>query len=173
MGHFAYMASKKLVTGDPNIDLGAQFQTGFMLGSAAICSGGIWQPTVNALQDAGWSFNSSLLVTGGVATLAFFTGLRLSRIFYGPIMSGVEEPNYANLKADAGLSFAVGGAASCFLGTDVSYEAANWLRPYVGIDASASAITGSVLAGSSTALGFSVVQMGENVVYKRDECWVD
>lgn len=105
--------------------------------------------------------------------MAFFTGLRLGRMFYGSMLEGVEESSYANLKADAALSVAVGGAAGAFLGTDVSYEAANWLRPLVGIEESASAITGSMIAGSSTALGFSVIQMGENLAYSKDKCWVD
>jgi hypothetical protein len=173
LGHTVYMACKKAITGDQNLDLLAQSQTGFMLGSAAVCSGGVWQPTVNALQAAGWSFDTAVVATGGVAVLAFFTGLRLTRIMYGNVMAGVETPTYANLKADAALSVAVGGAAGCFLGTDITYEAANWLRPVVGIEETASALASSVLAGSSTALGFFVVQMGENAVYPKDKCWVD
>lgn len=171
-GHTLYMTGKKAIA-DPTIDITTQAQTGILLGSAAVCSGGIWQPFVNALQAAGWSFNASVLATTGACSLAFFTGLRLGRGVYGRAFEGVEEATYANLKADAALSVAVGGAAGCFVGTDVSYEAANWMRPVLGVEETASATTASILAGSSTAVGFTVVQMGENVVYPKNKCWVD
>ena len=173
VGHTGYMAIKKAVTGSADIDMTAQAQPGIFLGSAAVCSGGIWQPFVNTLQAAGLGFNTSLVLTAGAGTLAFFSGLRLGRLIYSPIFAGVEEANYANLKADAALSVAVGGAAGCFVGTDVSYAGANWLRPLLGVEETCASTTASVLAGSSTALGFSVVQMGENVVYPKNKCWVD
>lgn len=173
MGHVLYMTLKKAVTGNSEIDVGKELQTGIMLGSAAVCSGTAWQPTVNALQAAGWGFESSVAATGGVAVFAFFTGLRLGRLVYAPIFRGVEEASYGNLKADAALSVAVGGAAGCFLGTDVSYQAANWMAPVIGIQESYSAATASCLAGTSTLLGFSVVQTAENLVYPKDKCWVD
>ena len=154
VGHTTYMAIKKAVTGSADIDMTAQAQTGIFLGSAAVCSGGIWQPFVNTLQAAGLGFNTSLVLTAGCGTLAFFSGLRLGRLIYSPIFAGVEEANYANLKADAALSVAVGGAAGCFVGTDVSYAGANWLRPLVGVEETCASTTASVLAGSSTALGF-------------------
>jgi len=172
MGHTAYCAVKKAVTGSEDIELGKELQVGIMLGSAAVCSGGIWQPTVNALQSAGWEFTNSVIATGGVATLAFFTGLRLARLAYSPIFDGVEEATYANLKADAALSVAVGGAAGCFLGTDISYGAANWMTP-IGIQETYSPLLASTVAGTSTMLGFGVVQTGENLVYAKDKCWVD
>ena len=43
MGHTAYCAVKKAVTGSEDIELGKELQVGIMLGSAAVCSGGIWQ----------------------------------------------------------------------------------------------------------------------------------
>jgi hypothetical protein len=172
MGHTLYMAGKKAVTG-ADIDVGKELQVGIMLGSAAVCSGGIWQPTVNALQSAGWGFTNSVIATGGVATLAFFSGLRLARLAYSPIFEGVEEATYANLKADAALSVAVGGAAGCFLGTDVSYGAANWMGSAIGIQDTFSPLLASSVAGTSTMLGFGVVQTGENLVYAKDKCWVD
>ena len=128
---------------------------------------------MNALQAAGWGFTNSMIATGGVATLAFFTGLRLGRLVYAPIFEGVEEATYANLKADAALSVAVGGAAGCFLGTDVSYGAANYLGSTIGIQDSFSPLVSSAIAGTSTMLGFGVVQSGENLIYTKDKCWVD
>eukprot|EP00567_Pseudictyota_dubia_P017567 CAMPEP_0197451478 /NCGR_PEP_ID=MMETSP1175-20131217/29012_1 /TAXON_ID=1003142 /ORGANISM="Triceratium dubium, Strain CCMP147" /LENGTH=336 /DNA_ID=CAMNT_0042984207 /DNA_START=200 /DNA_END=1210 /DNA_ORIENTATION=+ len=173
LGHTTYMAVKKAVTSNKEIDVGRELQVGVMLGSAAMCSGGIWQPTVNALQSAGWEFTNSVIATGGVCTLAFFTGLRLARLAYSPIFEGVEEGTYANLKADAALSVAVGGAAGCFLGTDVSYGAANWMGSAIGIQETYSPGLASAVAGTSTMLGFGVVQTGENLVYAKDKCWVD
>ena len=173
LGHQLYMTAQKAITGDESISLTKEAQTGAMLGSAAIFSGGIWQPCVNALQAAGWGFHPTVAMTTGVATLAFFSGLRLARIMYGPFMAGIEVPTYANLKADAALSFAVGGAAGCFVSTDMSYGAANALMPYLGIQENASLLTGSVLAGTSTAIGFTTVQMAQNVMYPKDKCWVD
>ena len=42
-GHTLYMAGKKAMTGNADISLGKELQVGIMLGSAAVCSGGIWQ----------------------------------------------------------------------------------------------------------------------------------
>ena len=68
---------------------------------------------------------------------------------------------------------AVGGAAGCFLGTDVSYGAANYLGGTIGIQESFSPLASSAMAGTSTMLGFGVIQTGENLVYAKDKCWVD
>ena len=48
-GHTGYYAVKKAVA-DPTIDMGEQAGLGVWLGSAAVCSGALWQPLVNALQ---------------------------------------------------------------------------------------------------------------------------
>lgn len=172
-GHQLWLTAKKAITGDDTINLEAEAQTGILLASAAFCSGGAWQVAVNAFQSAGLSFNTTMIATTGVCGMAFFTGLRLGRQVYGPIFAGVDTPNYANLKADAALSVAVGGAAGCFVGTDVSYAGANWLRPVVGVEEFHAATTASVLAGSSTVLGFAGVQSAENMIYPKDKCWVD
>lgn len=50
--------------------------------------------------------------------------------------------------ADAALSVAVGGAAGCFLGTDVSYGAANWMGSAIGIQETYSPILSSAVAGT-------------------------
>ena len=42
-GHTLYMAGKKAVTGNAEISLGKELQVGIMLGSAAVCSGSVWQ----------------------------------------------------------------------------------------------------------------------------------
>lgn len=43
VGHAIYVAGKKAVTGNADISLAKELQVGIMLGSAAVCSGGIWQ----------------------------------------------------------------------------------------------------------------------------------
>ena len=95
----------------------------------------------------------------------------LVRILYSPLTS-VEPNNYANLKADAGLAVAVGGATGCFVGTDVTFGD-NWLRPVVGIEDGTGDVAASIIAGSSTAIGFMAVQSAQNVAMPQGKNWVD
>eukprot|EP00946_MAST-07B_sp_MAST-7B-sp1_P004689 g4689.t1 len=173
LGHTAWMLGKASLV-DDSIDTTAEFHTGLLLGSAAFCSGTAWQPTVNLLHDTlGLGFTPSAALTMAACGTAFFGGLRLFRAVFSPVLYGVEESNYANLKADAALSVSVGAATGAFVGTDLSFGAGNWLAPVVGIPDSASTIAGMGLAGTSTALGFSVVQMAQNVSVKPGHNWVD
>ena len=172
-GHTIYYTLKKAVTGDDDINVGYEFHTGLLLGSAAFCSGTVWQPIVNFAQMQGMGFNSSALLNLCVCGTAFFGGLRLFRVLYSPIMEGVEESNYENLKNDFALSVSIGAATACFVGTDVSYGADNWLRPVVGIEDSFSVPLGMCLAGSSTAIGFFGLQTAQNVVVPEGKNWID
>jgi len=173
-GHTVFMAVKKAVTGNDNIDLSVELQTGILLGSAAFCSGTMWQPIVNALSATGYGFNTAVTGTTLVCGLAFFGGLRLGRGVYPQLgMSGVEAASYSNLKTDAALSLAVGGATGAFVGTDIGFGAQNWLRPVVGIEESMGELAGMVTAGSSTALGFAAFQGVQNVSVPRGKNWVD
>ena len=105
--------------------------------------------------------------------LAFFTGLRLFRSIYSPILA-VEGNNYGNLKNDATLSVSIGGACGAFVGTDVAYlPDQNWLIGIVGIEDADAVITGCVKAGTSTALGFSALQAGQNVTFSANKNWTD
>ena len=114
---------------------------------------------------------------------------------WSPLLSGVQPANYANLKADCGLSLAIGGATGAFVGTDVGFVTAvsssaagdaaanaaasavtvdtNWLRPVVGIEDGTALLPGAATAGLSTSIGFTSMQMVENVVVPRGKCWVD
>jgi hypothetical protein len=152
--------------------------------------GTAWQPIVNFLHNtAHLDFNG---VAGGVmvgCSFAFFTGLRFGRLIWAPVLSGVAPSSYANLKADALLGVAVGGATGVFVGTDVTFGGeevsfadtgataaavdTNWLRPVVGIEASTGALEGMALAGTSTLLGFSAVQTLQNVTISPGKNWVD
>ena len=178
LGHTTFYALKKAITGDDSIKMGEQMQTGFMLGTAAFHAGTAWQPIVNFLHDsAGCSFNQTLAGTMAGCGVMFFVGLRVARHLYSGFMSAVAAPAYDNLKADAALSISIGGATACFVGTDVSFVAngvdQNWLRGIVGIEDGVSDLVGCATAGSSTAIGFTVVQMGQNVVYPAGRNWVD
>lgn len=172
VGHSLFYALKGMVTGKG--DLSTELQTGFFLGSAAFCSGAIWQPAVNFLQMTNAPFYSIALGTWGVCGLAFFGGLRLSRIIYSPIMN-IEPNNYKNLKNDASLSLAIGGGTAAFVGTDVAYlnGEGNFLRPIVGIEEGVSDLQGCVTAGCSTALGFAVAQTSENLIWSQGKLWTD
>ena len=57
-GHTLYMAIKKGVTGSDDINITHEAQTGLLLGSAAFCSGTVWQPIVNFAQSIGLGFNA-------------------------------------------------------------------------------------------------------------------
>ena len=173
-GHTLYYLIKKQVI-DPTIDATAQLNTGILLGTAAFCSGTMWQPTVDAFTKLGCNFTQAAAGTVVVTGLSFYTGLRVGRGLYASTLGlhGVEEASYGNLKADAMLSVAIGGACGGFVGTDVSFGASNWLRPVVGIEDSYSLLMGTCTAGLSTSLGFTAFQTVENVVVSPGKNWVD
>jgi hypothetical protein len=173
-GHFTYYTLKKVLY-DKSIVVGEQAHVSLWLATAAAMSGGMWQPFVNFFQSEGieLSFNSSMAATLVCCGSMFYTGLRGGRYFYSAVLTGVPRGNYYNLIADAQLSVAIGGATACFVGTDVSYMDANWLRPIIGVEDGMSNVHGAILAGTSTALGFGAVQSAQNVVYPMGRCWVD
>jgi len=173
-GHTLFMAVKKAVTGNAEIDIGDELQTGILLGSAAFCSGTAWQPVVNALTATGSGFNMVVTGTTIACGLAFFGGLRLARSLYPQLgMTAVEPATYSNLKTDATLSLSIGGATGAFVGTDISFGCENWLRPTVGIEEGVGALNSMVTAGGSTALGFTVFQGLQNITFPRDKSWLD
>jgi hypothetical protein len=87
----------------------------------------------------------------------------------------IDAGNYQNLKNDASLSLAIGGASGAFVGTDVAYLGGegNFLRPLVGVEPDMSQIEGCVRAGTSTAIGFAAAQSAENVVWSKGKNWTD
>ena len=171
-GHTGYMAIKKAVTSDSSIDMGEQGGLGIWLGSAAVCSGGIWQPAVNVFQASEkMPFVGIAGMTAVACGGAFFTGLRLGRSAF-PWMPAPDNSNFAG---DANLSMAIGGASSFFVGTDVAYLGGdgNFLRPIVGVEDVDSDLLGVAKAGTSTGLGFMAFQSVQNVVFKEGEAWLD
>jgi len=173
LGHTLFYGLKGATTGKVNMDV--EMQTAWFLGSAAFCSGAIWQPAVNFLQMTNAPFMSVAGCTWAACGLAFYGGLRFFRQVYSPIFSAVEGPHYQNLKGDASLSLAIGGGTSAFVGTDVAYlnGEGNFLRPIVGIEEGMSDLEGCIKAGTSTGLGFAVAQTAENLVWPRGKLWVD
>lgn len=174
-GHFTYYTGKKILY-DRSIVVGEQAHVALWLGAAAFMSGGAWQPFVNFFQACsgeGNHFNSHLMAVTACCGTMFYTGLRMGRYFFSPVLTGIPACDYNNLRADAQLSVAIGGATACFVGTDVSYGDGNWLRPLVGIEEEFATMHGCVLAGTSTALGFTAVQIAENIAYPMGTCWVD
>lgn len=178
IGHTTFYAIKKALF-DPSIKMSDTFQLGVWLASAAFLSGGAWQPLVNMFQTKGvymdgiMPFNNAVAaVTVGCGTM-FYVGLRLGRSIYQPIMPALPGPDYGNLRGDAQLSLAVGGATGCFVGTDTSYGAENWMTGLLGITDDDAILTGMIKAGSSTALGFGAVQLVQNVTLYHGNCWLD
>jgi hypothetical protein len=62
----------------------------------------------------------------------------------------VEPNNYKNLKNDASLSLAIGGASGAFVGTDVAYLGGegNFLRDLIGVEPDMSQFEGCFRAGN-------------------------
>jgi hypothetical protein len=172
-GHVGYYAAKKALV-DPTIDSTKELHTGILLGSAAFCSGTAWQPTVNLLQSAELPWLSVAAGTWVGCGAAFYVGLRIARTLLSGPLRYVEPPTYENGQADAALSTSIGGATGFFVGTDVAYlPDQNLLYNLVGIQDGTPDLTASVMAGSSTALGFLTAQSGMNLVYPKGKCWND
>jgi hypothetical protein len=172
-GHTAYYAIKRAVTGSEDINMVAEAQTGFLLASAAFCSGTGWQPIVNTLQGMNLPFAGVMAGTWVGCGSLFYLGLRGGRTIFSP-MEHIEEPTYKNSKGDASLSVAIGGATGFFVGTDAGYlPDQNFLINVVGIPDGTPDLAGCAIAGSSTALGFVACQSGFNVIFPAGKCWND
>lgn len=173
-GHCAFYGAKKAITGNEAILMKREFDTGVMLATAAFCSGTVWQPIVNLLQGANFSFQGVFIGTFIGCGTAFYSGLRLGRTILPSILDYVEEPTYENSKTDALLSVSIGSATGFFVGTDAAYlPDQNFLIDIVGIHDGTSHLAGCAIAGSSTALGFGACQTGLNIVIPKSKNWND
>ena len=173
-GHTGYYAIKKAVTGSTDINIAHEAQTGFLLASAAFCSGAGWQPIVNVLQGMNLPFTGVFAGTWVGCGSLFYLGLRAGRTIYSGPMKYIEEPTYENSKGDASLSVAIGSATAFFVGTDAAYlPEQNFLINVVGIADGTPDLTGCAIAGSSTALGFATCQTGFNLIFPAGKCWND
>merc|ERR1719230_2029975 len=168
LGHSLFYGIK-----NAGADVGKEVQVASWLASSAFLAGTAWQPSVNALTAAGLGFNSVAVGTGVITGACFMVGLRVFRMAYSGFMSAIVPGDSSNMMADAQLSTAIGGGTACFVGTDVSFGDANWLRPIVGVEETTPDLLGCVKAGTSTFLGFAVVQTAENVLIPAKSCWTD
>ena len=171
LGHLAYQTLKK-VTG-AKLNLKDEFQTASLLGTAAFFSGGIWQPALNAFNTLGYTFTQSLVGVSLATTFAFFAGLRIMRRVLSQFMPAVENVTYDNQESDLALSAAVGTGCGAFVGTDVSFGAANWLAPVVGIQEKFGAARACVAAGLSTSIGFMANMVVQAAALPAKACWID
>jgi hypothetical protein len=172
-GHMLYYSAKKAAV-DGSINLTKELHTGILLGSAAFCSGTIWQPCVNALQAANLDFVQVFGGTWVTCGIAFYTGLRVGRTILSGYFQHIQEPTYANSKTDASLSAVIGGAGGFFVGTDAVYlPDQNFLIDVVGIKEGTPDLAACAIAGTSTAMGFSVAQTGFNFIFPAGKCWND
>ena len=171
LGHLAYQALKK-VTGS-EIALKTEFQVASLLGTAAFFSGSAWQPALNAFNTLGFTFTQSLIGVSIATTFAFFAGLRIMRRVLSNFMPAVERVTYDNQESDLALSAAVGTGCGAFVGTDISFGAANWLAPIVGIQSHFSAARGVAVAGLSTSIGFIANMLVQATCLPAKECWID
>jgi len=174
LGHTAYFAAKKSITGDDSINMERESQTGLLLATAAFCSGTAWQPLVDALQGANLSFFQVFAGTWVGCGTAFYIGLRGARTILSGPCQYIQGPTYDNSTTDKSLSAAIGGATGFFVGTDTAYlPAQNFLINAVGIHDVTPALTGCVIAGSSTSLGFLSAQTTLNAIYPAGKLWND
>jgi len=160
---------------DPASDITKEAHTALFLGSAAFCSGFVWQPAVNVLQAAGsLPFSGVMFGAWAAGTIAFFSGLRIGRAVYSPVLY-VAKASDKNFKDDVMLSAAIGGAASGFVGTDTAYlgGAGNPLKEIVGITGQEHEIVQMIKAGQSTSIGFIGVQTAQNLSNSKGQNWTD
>jgi len=171
LGHVFYYAGKKAF--DNNINITEQAQVGALLASAAFCSGFAWQPLVNVFQASGIPFLNVAAGAWAGCGLAFFTGLRIFRTLYNPVLPHVATNSTKNFRDDACLSLSIGGASGAFVGTDVMYLSGdgNFLKDVVGVLPTDTVLIGCVKAGSSTSIGFIAAQSAQNVAEDKGKSW--
>jgi len=153
LGHLIYnkMFNSETVSDEENLQLAGLY------GTAAACSGTVWQPTVDLLQSLPYPF--VVLGTGIVCGTSFYTGLRYTR-WSSPkraLKYITNEPE--DQLSDLQLSVAISGATGCFVLTGCV------LTPTTPI------LDACVIAGMSTSSGFLVTQSILNTLPGR--MWTD
>lgn len=86
----------------------------------------------------------------------------------------VQGNNYSNLKTDASLSLAIGGAGGGFVGTDAAYlPDQNFLKDVVGIVSNDTTVIACTKAGAATSIGFVAAQTSQNLIHSAGKNWTD
>jgi len=154
-------------------DIATEAQTALWLGSAALCSGTLWQPMVNLFSLLGAGFWPVFFGTGAMCSLFFFAGLRVGRQIFHRRLPAIARPSYDNLQADSYLSVSIGGASAFFVGTDFGTLTGNIFQNLFGVTPLDTAFVGSVRAGASTAAGFAAVQTIQNLTKVEGRNYLD
>ena len=153
-GHQVWMNGKS--KWDETVDLKNEKKISKWLGSSACLSGTIWQPTVNIASEI-LPFYPTMMFTGIMCGSTFYGGLRLFRKVY-QIENGTK-------KDDAQLALSIGGATGCFVATDPLILGNTWTTFH--ITPSIQPFNAYLLAGTSTAFGFSAMQTMQNLLCKK------
>jgi len=186
LGHLLYKTCQRAIIRSANKkrssqeqleepSLPVELQTGIYLGSAAFCSGTVWQPLVNVLTETFPNdFFTTMSGTGVVCAAVFFAGLRGGRILYGSsgLMPAISPNSKQNLKSDAFLSVSIGGGSACFVGTDYNMLG-NPFKDLLGITPTDTAVMGCLRAGTSTSLGYLAFQTGQNLALPVGKNYLD
>lgn len=193
LGHLLWSLVKQTWI-DSMVSMDKELHVGLFLACSAFLSGTAWQPAVNGFGPLGlgFGFNFVAIGTGLICGTMFMIGLRLGRTIYSKLelkceklpyyltlahrqsyVPAIEAPSSENLILDAQLALSIAGGAACFVGTDVTFGASNWLRAIVGVYGKTLQFEGCVKAGFSTLLGFGVVQMVQNAFVSREGSWTD
>lgn len=151
LGHQAWHRAKKRYC-PTTVDLDSEKQISYWLGSAAVCSGAVWQPTVDLCAPLG--LFPTMALTSAACGAAFYIGLRVFRRV-GP----------GSKTDDAQLAASIGGATGAFVLTDPLLNGG--MVPFLEIAANASVHNACITAGVSTGLGFMAVQSLQNACVER------
>lgn len=142
---------------------------GFILGiSVFLGPSTLWQRLVNDAADWGWSFTGGFfymwLISGLVFVLSYtaFSAL-LEWAITKKRLSLVELRK--KLFMDCLLGISVGLGDAFFMGTSASQFSDNWLAPAFGVYDSTPPLNSMLLAGISTAIGFTIAQVFQNIVF--------
>ena len=167
LGHSLYFLCKSSVV--PGISMAKEMQTGAFLAGATFLSGFVWQPICNVLETQPF-----LVAATGVGVgcgSAFFTGLRLGRRLLP--FPAVDYATNTNLRDDASLSVAIGGATGTFVGVVVDFADNPFLGTSIAILATASTLSGCFSSSQATILGFGVIQAFQNLLFPKGTNWID
>eukprot|EP01031_Cornospumella_fuschlensis_P029517 gene29517-35625_t len=136
----------------------------------------LWQKLVNDMDEWGWSFTSAFFFMWFISGLVFYVSMMSFRCLaqvlsiYIPAFK-VVEPVQERLKSDLTLSLSVGLGDAFFLGTAVNQFPPNGLTDAFGVGDNTEAFEGMMKAGTSVIVGFSIMQIVENLLWRT--VWTD
>ncbi len=155
-----------------------ELATGTLYGlSAFLGPSTIWQKVVNDTAEWGWSFTAAFFFMWLVSGLIFYANMIVFRVIavigskYSNVLK-IVEPAGQRLWSDLSLSISVGLGDAFFMGTDkVQFQDSNWLAPAFGTNENTEPFEAMMKAGTSVMLGFLIMQIVENIVFRL--VWTD